>query len=97
MSMVSMQDANVHHMRVTSAGQVSLPAEVRRRWGASRVRITDEGGRLIIEPVADNPFESLIGILAHDGPTWDEAKAEERELDLERERRKYGSPPGGDR
>lgn len=94
MAMAELQDARVHHMRVTSAGQISLPAEVRRRWGASRVKITDEGGRLVIEPASDNPFEDLIGILAHDGPTWDEMEAEEREAERERELRKWGPPPG---
>lgn len=94
MAMAELQDAQVHHMRVTSAGQISLPAAVRRRWGASRVKITDEGGRLVIEPASDNPFEDLIGILAHDGPTWDEMEAEEREAERERELRKWGPPPG---
>jgi AbrB family looped-hinge helix DNA binding protein len=84
-------------MKVTAAGQVSLPAEVRRRWSAGRVKVTDEGDRLIIEPASDHPFDDLIGILTHDGPTWDEMDAEERELEQERELRKYGSIPEDDR
>ncbi len=92
MVMAELQDAHTHHMRVTSAGQISLPAEVRRRWATSRVRITDEGGRLIVEPASENPFEDLVGILAHQGPTWDEMEADERQAEDERDRRKYPSP-----
>lgn len=89
MIMAELQDARVHHMRVTSAGQISLPAEVRRRWGASRVKITDEGGRLVIEPASDNPFEDLIGILAGGTLSSDDMVAEEREAERERDRRKW--------
>jgi AbrB family looped-hinge helix DNA binding protein len=79
-------------MKVTTAGQVSVPAEVRRRWATSRVKITDEGDRLIIEPEPENRFADLVGVLAGpDGPAlpvgWEE---EERELELELERTKFG-------
>jgi AbrB family looped-hinge helix DNA binding protein len=97
MSVVNIQAKGVHHMKVTTAGQISLPAEVRRRWGVGRVRITDEGDRLIIEPASENPFEDLIGILAGPGPTYDELKAEDREVELERESQNFGSPAGDDR
>jgi len=90
MLMAAIEDAKVHHMKVTTAGQVSVPAEVRRRWGTSRVKITDEGDRLIVEPEPENPFRDLIGILAGEAvPSWEEMKAEERELEEERERRRY--------
>ncbi len=89
MSMVAIEESKTHHMKVTTAGQVSVPAEVRRRWATSRVKITDEGDRLIIEPEPENPFRDLIGILAGPGPTSDEMKAEERAMEEERERRKY--------
>ena len=48
---------------ITSAGQVSLPAEVRHRWGTSAVLIEDEGDRLVVRPVPDDPIEGLRGIL----------------------------------
>ena len=89
MVMTEIQDARVHHMRVTAAGQVSLPAQVRRRWGASRVRMTDEGGRLIVEPASDNPFDDLIGILADGSISSDDMEREEREAERERDRRKW--------
>ena len=49
--------------KITRAGQVSIPAEIRERWAASNVLIVDEGDRLVIQPVADSAVEGLRGIL----------------------------------
>lgn len=54
----------VHHMKVTIVGQVSLPAAVRRRWGTTRVKVTDLGDRLVVEPEPDNRFDLFVGVLA---------------------------------
>jgi len=48
---------------ITSAGQVSLPAEVRHRWDASAVLIEDEGDRLVVRPVPADPIGGIRGIL----------------------------------
>ena len=53
--------------RITRAGQVSLPAEVRARWGASTVSIEDEGDRLVLRPAPDDPIEALKGVLKGKG------------------------------
>lgn len=93
MLVAEIQDGKVHHMKLTTAGQVSVPAEVRRRWGTTRLKVTDEGDRLVIEPEPENPFEGLLGILAGSyppgAPNYEEMKAEEREAELERDRRKW--------
>lgn len=95
MLMATIDGPKVHHMKVTASGQVSVPAEVRRRWGTTRVRITDEGDRLIIEPASENPFADLIGILAGEVTmTYDEMEAEERAAERERNRRKWPQFPG---
>jgi AbrB family looped-hinge helix DNA binding protein len=49
--------------KITRAGQVSIPAEVRERWGASNVLILDEGEQIVLRPVAASPIESVRGIL----------------------------------
>ena len=49
--------------KVTRAGQVSIPAEVRERWGSSTVLIVDEGVPLLVRPAPDNPLEGLLGLL----------------------------------
>ena len=48
---------------ITSAGQVSLPAEVRHRWDTAAVLIEDEGDRLVVRPVPADPIEGLRGVL----------------------------------
>lgn len=91
MLMSAIEEDKTHHMKVTTAGQVSIPAEVRRRWATTRVKVTDHGDHLVIEPEPENPFEGLLGILAGpSGPAlhvgWED---EEREAELERGRRKW--------
>ena len=49
--------------KITRAGQVSIPAEVRERWAASNVVIVDEGDRIVFAPVPENPIEAIRGIL----------------------------------
>ncbi len=78
-------------MKITSSGQISLPAEVRRRWGVTRVRLVDHGDHLTLEPIPDDVFMAAFGAFpARDGMTSDEFRAMEREEEAEREERKYG-------
>ena len=69
--------------RVTSSGQISLPAEVRRRWGAKVVVIVDAGDRVIVRPAPDDPIGALRGKYAStassSGRMRAEARAEEAE------------------
>jgi bifunctional DNA-binding transcriptional regulator/antitoxin component of YhaV-PrlF toxin-antitoxin module len=50
--------------RVTAGGQISLPASVRRRWGTARVAIVDEGDRVVVTPVPDDPIAAVRGSLS---------------------------------
>jgi len=50
--------------RITAAGQVSIPAEVRDRWRAQTVAIEDRGDRIVLRPVPDDPIDALQGVLA---------------------------------
>jgi AbrB family looped-hinge helix DNA binding protein len=49
--------------KITSAGQVSLPAEIRRRWGAQRVTVDDRGDHVVLKPLPDDPIAAARGIL----------------------------------
>ena len=53
--------------RITRAGQVSIPAEVRERWGASNVLILDEGEQIVLRPVPASPIEAVRGLLKGQG------------------------------
>ncbi len=77
-------------MKVTASGQISLPAEIRRRWAVSRVRLVDHGDHVTLEPIPDDVFAATFGLFAGPGPTTDEMRQMEREADAEREERRYG-------
>ncbi|MBA3376502.1 MAG: hypothetical protein H0U00_11955 [Actinobacteria bacterium] len=50
-------------LKITTGGQISLPATVRRRWRTHRVRVDDLGDRLVITPVPDDPIAAARGAL----------------------------------
>jgi AbrB family looped-hinge helix DNA binding protein len=48
-------------MKVTKNGQISLPAEVRRRWNTDRVIVIDTPDGLIIRPFDPEAVKRLRG------------------------------------
>lgn len=82
----------MYRHKITAAGQVSIPAEIRHRWGTSTVAIEDEGDRIVLRPVPDDPIVRLRGSLAHlrrPDLTAAEAVREAREEDIEAEEEKW--------
>ncbi|OFW71595.1 MAG: hypothetical protein A2Y55_02200 [Actinobacteria bacterium RBG_16_68_12] len=77
--------------RITGAGQVSIPAEVRHRWGTSTVAIEDEGDRIVLRPVPDDPIAALRGSLAdlRTDVTATEAVRAARDEEIEIEEEKW--------
>lgn len=75
---------------ISSSGQVSIPAEVRRRWGVSRVVVIDHGSSLELRPIPDDPIAALRGAIAGSGPTTDEIRQLLRDEDAAIEARKWG-------
>lgn len=65
-------------MKVSSNGQVSIPAEARARWAAERVVVVDLGDRVVIRPLPQDPVGDLVGKYAGRGPTTAQARARER-------------------
>jgi AbrB family looped-hinge helix DNA binding protein len=51
-------------MRITSGGQISIPAAIRHRWGTSTVVMDDQGDRIVLEPAPDDPIAAAEGALA---------------------------------
>jgi hypothetical protein len=47
--------------KITAGGQVSVPANVRRRWGTSVVALEDLGDRLVVRPLPEDPIAALRG------------------------------------
>ena len=86
----------MRRLRISRGGQVSVPAEVRRRWNTSRVTLEDRGDELVIRPAPEDPISALRGAFAGPGPTSEElrarARAEERAIE-ERKLRALGLDP----
>lgn len=53
----------MRHTRITRGGQISVPAEVRRRWNTSHVTLDDRGDQLVVSPAPDDPISALRGSL----------------------------------
>jgi bifunctional DNA-binding transcriptional regulator/antitoxin component of YhaV-PrlF toxin-antitoxin module len=56
-------------LKVTRGGQISVPAEIRRRWGTSTLALEDLGDRLVLTPAPDDPIAAARGALAAESPT----------------------------
>jgi bifunctional DNA-binding transcriptional regulator/antitoxin component of YhaV-PrlF toxin-antitoxin module len=76
--------------KVTSNGQVSLPAELRRRWRAGAVLVIDRGDYAIVRPIPEDSIAALYGVHAGPGPTSAEVRAAERAAEADREDRRRG-------
>jgi bifunctional DNA-binding transcriptional regulator/antitoxin component of YhaV-PrlF toxin-antitoxin module len=79
---------NSYVMKVSSNGQVSIPADARTRWQSERVIVVDLGDRVVIRPLPTDPVGALVGKYRGRGPTTDQARRAARAEDLARERRK---------
>ncbi len=73
---------------ISKGGQISIPARIRKRWGARRLILDDHGDQLIVIPVPNDPIAAVRGAFAGPGPTSDEIRRMEREEDAEIEERK---------
>lgn len=87
-----MYDADMEAVRakVTGNGQVSLPAELRRRWDAEAVLMIDRGDYAIVRPIPEDPLRWLRGARAGAGPATEHARAAERARETEREDERSG-------
>jgi AbrB family looped-hinge helix DNA binding protein len=66
---------------ISKGGQVSIPAEVRHRWGTNRVLVEDRGGELVFRPLPLDPIAAARGSLRGGQagePTSDEARRRTR-------------------
>lgn len=49
--------------RITTSGQVSLPASARNRWNTRSVVVEDLGDRVVFRPLPDDPIAAARGAL----------------------------------
>jgi AbrB family looped-hinge helix DNA binding protein len=74
--------------KVTTSGQVSLPAAVRKRWGTAQVVIEDEGDRVVVRPLPDDPIAAACGSLKRRGGASEAIRSRERAADASRQGRR---------
>ena len=48
--------------KITTSGQFTLPADIRRRWRTRQVRVEDHGDHVVVKPVPDDPIAAVRGI-----------------------------------
>ena len=75
-------------MKVSSNGQVSIPAAARARWQTDRVVVADLGDRVVMRPLPDAPLEALRGKYKSRGPSTDSARRQERADEAAAERKR---------
>ena len=66
-------------VKITTAGQLSLPARIRRRWGTKRVSVEDRGDAVVLRPVPDDPIEAAAGALKGRLPPSERLREQARE------------------
>jgi len=73
--------ATSYVMKVSSNGQVSIPAEARARWRADEVLVVDLGDRVVVRPLPQAPIDALRGKYRKRGPSTDRARRQARSDD----------------
>lgn len=71
-------------INVSDRGQISLPADIRHKWQVRRLLLVDEGDRVVLRPVPDDPIGAVAGKYSWIKQTADEMHAEDRENELDR-------------
>jgi len=74
--------------KVTTSGQVSLPARVRKRWRTAQVVIEDQGDRVVVRPLPDDPIAAACGSLQRHAVPSAAVRTRERAAEAARERRR---------
>jgi AbrB family looped-hinge helix DNA binding protein len=80
--------ATSYTMKVSSNGQVSIPAEARARWATDRVVVVDLGDRVVLRPLPADPVGDLRGKYRRRGPSTLRARTQARSDDTAAERRR---------
>lgn len=71
--------------KVTSSGQISLPASLRRRWHVDRVLVIDRGDYALVRPMPDDIVGFLRGSVPSTGQDLEDVRDTERAADARRE------------
>jgi bifunctional DNA-binding transcriptional regulator/antitoxin component of YhaV-PrlF toxin-antitoxin module len=76
------------HLRITTNGRITVPAELRHRWGTRTLTLDDRGDHAVLRPAPDDPIAAVRGIFAGRLPPPEELRRRAREDDEVAERRR---------
>jgi bifunctional DNA-binding transcriptional regulator/antitoxin component of YhaV-PrlF toxin-antitoxin module len=87
--------------KLTTGGQITVPAHVRKRWKTSQVTVEDRGDHLIVRPMSEDRatrVAALRGMLnfgnrpgAEIVAAAERMREEDRELEARKERERFGA------
>lgn len=66
------------NVKLTSSGQLSLPAEVRRRWKTAELAVEDHGDHVVVRPARTDPIDAAYGVFAGRGVSSSELRRRAR-------------------
>lgn len=82
---------SMRYLMISKGGQISVPADVRKRWGTRRLRLENRGDELVITPASEDPIAAARGILkGRTGHSSAELRQLAREEEQRAEERKWG-------
>lgn len=78
-------------LMISKGGQISVPAEIRKRWATRRLQLEDRGDELVLRPAPDDPIAAAQGMLKGKlGLTSEELRTLDREEEARIEERRWG-------
>ena len=79
-------------LMISKGGQISVPADVRKRWRTRRLQLEDRGDELVLRPAPEDPIAAARGALkGRLRLTSGEMRRLEREEEARIEEAKWGS------
>jgi AbrB family looped-hinge helix DNA binding protein len=76
-------------VRISKGGQISLPAEIRRRWATDSLVVEDLGDRVILRPIPFDPMGAAVGSFPSKKMTSSRARERLRREEQAAEMRKH--------
>jgi AbrB family looped-hinge helix DNA binding protein len=81
----------MRYLMISKGGQISVPAEIRKRWQTRRLQVEDRGDELVIRPAPEDPIAAARGIFkGRSTYSSEDLRHMEREEEAEIEERKWG-------
>lgn len=82
---------DVYRLKITAAGQMSIPAALRKRWNVDEVLVIDKGDYALVRPAPADAAEELRGSLPTDGQPSEQMRDDERLLEQQKEADRWSS------